>query len=59
MQIDIGTIVIVMLALLLLVIFIIVRNRKDRKDLENQIENDYKKPPDREGDIDIEEKESI
>ncbi|HEY0356697.1 MAG TPA: hypothetical protein VGC29_10855 [Flavisolibacter sp.] len=59
MELDIATIVFVALGVLILVIFIIARNKKDRKKLENQIKNDYKKPADREGDIDIEEEKSV
>lgn len=59
MELDIATIAFVALGVLILVIFIIARNKKDRKELENQIKNDYKKPADREGDIDIEEEKSV
>ena len=59
MELDIATIAFVTLGVLILVIFIIARNKKDRKELENQIKNDYKKPADREGDIDIEEEKSV
>ena len=59
MELDIPTTAFVALVVLILVIFIIARNKKDRKELENQIKNDYKKPADREGDIDIEEEKSV
>ncbi|HRH58788.1 MAG TPA: hypothetical protein PLS10_14140 [Chitinophagales bacterium] len=39
-----------------LFILITVRNRKDRKQLEDKLNNDYRKPRDEEGDIETDEK---
>lgn len=39
-----------------LIVFLLVRNIKDEKKFENQVENDYKKPRSEEGDIEIDEK---
>ncbi len=38
-----------------LIIFLVVRNQKDEKDFENQINNDYHKIKDEEGDTEIDE----
>jgi len=43
------------IAALALIIFLVVRNLRDEKDLENKIKNDYPKPRDDEGDIEIDE----
>ncbi len=48
-------IVIVGIFIIGLVVFIIIRNRKDKKELEQKIKNDYPKKRDEEGDIEIEE----
>jgi hypothetical protein len=48
-----------MLALAALLVLIIYKNRKDRKELEEKLSNDYRKPREKEGDIDIEEQESV
>ena len=40
-----GTVlVIVAVVLLVLLVFIVMRNKKDRKELENKLNQDYKKP---------------
>ncbi len=36
-----------------LIVFLVVRNVKDEKVLEDQIKNDYRKPKENEGDIEI------
>lgn len=41
---NILPIVIISLALLFLIILIIIRNRKDEKEFESQLKNDYHKP---------------
>ena len=38
-----------------LIIFIAIKNQKDKKDLVNTLNNDYRKPTDGENDADIEE----
>lgn len=38
-----------------LIIFLVKRNQKDEKQLENQLKNDYPKPKDDKGDIEVEE----
>ena len=53
MNVNLPLIGFVILALALLLVFIIYRNRKDRKKLEEDLGNDYKKPKENEGDIDV------
>ena len=48
-------IIIVGIAVLALIIFLFVRNLKDEKKLEKQIENDYQKPRNDKGDIEIDD----
>ena len=38
-----------------LIIFIAIRNKKDKKDLVNTLNNDFRKKTDEENDADIEE----
>ncbi len=54
---NIFLIVIAVLVLAILIILFIIRNRKDKKELENQIGNDYQKP--KTHDTDSGEKASI
>ncbi len=44
MQIDTNILAIVALLLLALLIFMVVKNKKDRKKFEEQMNRDYKKP---------------
>jgi hypothetical protein len=44
------------IAAIALIVFLVVRNVKDEKELEDQIKNDYRKPKDEEGDIEIDKK---
>ena len=43
------------IAALALITFLIVRNQKDEKIFEDQINNDYHKTKDEEGDVEIDE----
>ncbi len=45
--------ILVGMACVALIIFLIVKNKKDKKDLEEKIKNDYPKPKDETGDIEI------
>ena len=38
-----------------LIVFLIMRNIKDEKKFEDQLKNDYRKPRDDEGDIEIDD----
>ena len=49
------TILLVALPVIALIVFLVVRNLKDKKELEEKIKKDYKKPRDDEGDIEIDE----
>ncbi len=47
--------VIVISAVVVILFFVLRQNFKDRKKLTNQLNQDYKKTKDEEGDIDIDE----
>jgi low affinity Fe/Cu permease len=40
---------------IVLIAFLVIQNRKDAKGFEKQLENDYHKTKDKEGDIEIDE----
>jgi preprotein translocase subunit YajC len=42
------------IVVIILIIILIKRNQKDEKSVEDQLNNDYRKSKDEEGDIDIE-----
>ena len=48
MQINGTVLAIVAIVLLALMIFMVARNKKDRRKLEDQLNQDYKKPKDAE-----------
>ncbi|WP_310556281.1 FeoB-associated Cys-rich membrane protein [Flavobacterium sp.] len=48
-------IVIVCILALVLVVFTIIRNQKDKKDLEKTLNNDYQESNDQKGDFDEED----
>ena len=50
---NIFEIVLFGLLLAILVLFLVIRNKKDRKSFENQMNQDYKKKKEDEQDIDI------
>jgi preprotein translocase subunit YajC len=52
---QIAGIIILIIAVLGILVFILRQNFKDRKKLTNQLNQDYKKTKDEEGDIDIDE----
>lgn len=41
--------------IIVLILFLVKRNRKDAKEFEQQLNDDYRKPKDEEGDIEIDE----
>ena len=43
------------IAVIALIVFLVKRNMKDEKKFENQLNNDYHKTKDEEGDIEIDE----
>jgi hypothetical protein len=48
-------IVLVCIIAIAFITFLVIRNIKDERNLKNQLNNDYPKPKDDEGDIEIEE----
>jgi low affinity Fe/Cu permease len=48
-------IILVSITALALVVFLFIQNLKDKKSLENQLNNDYRKPKETENDADAEE----
>jgi low affinity Fe/Cu permease len=52
---DWTVIIIVGIAVVALVVFLVLRNIRDKKELEEKIKRDYKKPRDDEGDIEVED----
>lgn len=59
MELNLPVIIIVSIAALILVIFLIRRNQKDEKKFEREINENYKKHPDHEKDVDIEDTRSV
>ena len=59
MELNLPVIIIVSIAALALIIFLIRRNQKDEKEFEKQLNQDYKKPPEDENEVDIEDGKSI
>ena len=55
MEVNGTTLVIFGVILIALLMFIITKNKKDRKELENQLNQDYKKPKEAEHDEDEED----
>ena len=51
-----SVIIIVGVLALLVLIFLIIRNQKDKKEVIDQIKNDYPKSKDEEGDADVDNK---
>ena len=47
--------ILVGIAAIALIVFLALRNRKDEKEFEDQLKNDYRKPKDEEGDTEIDE----
>jgi low affinity Fe/Cu permease len=48
-------IIILGIAAIALIVFLVRRNQKDEKAFEDQLDNDYRKPKDEEGDVEIDE----
>ena len=48
MQVDSNILAIAAVALLALLVFMVVKNKRDRKNFEQQMNRDYKKPPETE-----------
>jgi preprotein translocase subunit YajC len=52
---NIPVLILIGILLVALVIFLIVRNQKDKKQLEEKLNNDFHKSKDEEGDIETDE----
>jgi len=52
-------IIIVGVMALLFIIFLVMRNQKDKKEVIDQIKNDYPKSKDEEGDADVDNKSQM
>lgn len=59
MDINWSVIIITAVVLAAFLIFLVYRNQKDKKKLEQKLNEDYKKSKDEEGDVDIEDSKSI
>lgn len=55
MQINFAVIIITGLALAVLIFFLIFKNKKDRKEFENKLNQDYRKPSHRSAEEDPED----
>ncbi|HEX5651999.1 MAG TPA: hypothetical protein VFX58_02930 [Chitinophagaceae bacterium] len=55
LEIDVAAIAIIAVILLGLLIFLVVKNKKDKKEFEDQLNRDYPKTKDEEKDIDTED----
>ncbi len=52
---NIPVLILFGIIMIVLIIFLIVRNQKDKKQLEEKLNNDFHKSKDEEGDIDTDE----
>lgn len=59
MDINWPVIIITGVVLVALLLFLVYRNQKDKKKLEQKLNEDFKKSKDEEGDADIEDTKSI
>lgn len=59
MDINWPVIIITGVVLVALLLFLVYRNQKDKKKLEQKLNEDFKKSKDEEGDADIEDAKSI
>ena len=59
MDINWPVIIIPGVVLVAVLLFLVYRNQKDKKKLEQKLNEDFKKSKDEEGDVDIEDSKSI
>jgi len=52
---NIPVLILVGILILTLIIFLVLKNQKDKKQLEEKLNNDFHKSKDEEGDIEIDE----
>lgn len=48
---DLTTVILVAVAVMAIIVFLILRNKKDEKQFENNLNNDYPKPKEHNEDI--------
>ncbi len=48
---DLTTVILVAIAVMAIIIFLIFRNKKDEKEFENNLNNDYPKPKEHDADV--------
>ena len=56
---NLFIIFIVIIIAICLIVFLFVKNQKDRKEFENQMNKDYPHKPDSEGDIETEDPNKV
>ena len=56
---NLPVLIFVGIAALLFIILLVIRNQKDKKEVIDQIKNDYPKSKDEEGDADVDNKSQI
>lgn len=56
---NLLVLVFVGLAALLFIVLLVIRNQKDKKEVIDQIKNDYPKSKDEEGDADVENRSQM
>ena len=56
---NLPVIILVGIVALLFIIFLVIRNQKDKKEVIDQIKNDYPKSKDEEGDADVDNKSQM
>ena len=54
-----SVLIIIGVLALLVIIFLVIRNQKDKKEVIDQIKNDYPKSKDEEGDADVDNKSQM
>ena len=59
MELGLPAVILAIVLIGALLLFIIVRNRKDRKEMEEKMNQDYHKPATNEEDINIEDRDHI
>jgi len=59
MDINWPVIIITGVVLAALLLFLVKRNQRDKKNLEQKLNEDFRKTKDEEGDVDIEDSKSI
>jgi len=59
MHINWPVLIITGVVLAALLLFLVNRNRKDKKKLEQKLNEDFKKSKDEEGDVEIEDSKSV